>query len=53
MKGKRGGMNLTTCHVGPISEDSIKISIIYVLFSKRIQNDSLDAEIETYFDCPR
>jgi hypothetical protein len=53
MKGKGGGMTLTTCHVGLVSEDGIKISATYVLFYKRIQNDCLDAEIETDSNCPR
>lgn len=39
---KKGWYDFDDRHVGPITEDSIKTSAAYVLFYRRIQEDSLD-----------
>ncbi|WVZ91328.1 hypothetical protein U9M48_037516 [Paspalum notatum var. saurae] len=41
-EGKKGWYDFDDRHVGPIAEDSIKTSAAYVLFYRRIQEDSLD-----------
>lgn len=41
-EGKKGWYDFDDRHVGPITEDSIKTSAAYVLFYRRIQEDSLD-----------
>jgi ubiquitin carboxyl-terminal hydrolase 15 len=46
-EGKTRWYDFDDRHVGPIGEDNIKTSAAYVLFYKRIQNDSLDTDIET------
>ncbi|KAK3140274.1 hypothetical protein QOZ80_5AG0398500 [Eleusine coracana subsp. coracana] len=52
-EGKKGWYDFDDRHVGPITEDSIKTSAAYVLFYRRVQDDSLDTDIETDSDCPR
>ncbi|TVU48975.1 hypothetical protein EJB05_00264 [Eragrostis curvula] len=52
-EGKKGWYDFDDRHVGPITEDSIKTSAAYVLFYRRIQDDSVDTELETASDCPR
>jgi ubiquitin carboxyl-terminal hydrolase 4/11/15 len=41
-EAKKGWYDFDDRHVGPITEDSIKTSAAYVLFYRRIQEDSLD-----------
>ncbi|CAN6335128.1 unnamed protein product [Urochloa humidicola] len=43
-EAKKGWYDFDDRHVGPITEDSIKTSAAYVLFYRRIQEDSVDTD---------
>ncbi|KAG0521815.1 hypothetical protein BDA96_08G194100 [Sorghum bicolor] len=51
-EGKKGWYDFDDRHVGPITEDSIKTSAAYVLFYRRIQEDSLDTGTHIDSDIP-
>lgn len=51
-EGKKGWYDFDDRHVGPITEDSIKTSAAYVLFYRRIQEDSLDTVTDIDSDIP-
>ena len=49
---KKGWYDFDDRHVGPIAEDSIKTSAAYVLFYRRIHEDSLDKGTDIDSDIP-
>ncbi|KAG2622259.1 hypothetical protein PVAP13_3NG274300 [Panicum virgatum] len=49
---KKGWYDFDDRHVGPITEDSIKTSAAYVLFYRRIHEDSLDTGTDIDSDIP-
>ncbi|CAD6266820.1 unnamed protein product [Miscanthus lutarioriparius] len=51
-EGKKRWYDFDDRHVGPITEDSIKTSAAYVLFYRRIQEDSLDTGTDIDSDIP-